>query len=70
MSCVNRNNIAMEKKEVWFHLIKINWHIFTSLDFVVSRAKSSEKLNKMVSKFFYHLDNVTLHSINLILSRE
>ena len=51
-------------------ILNINWHICTSFDFAISRAKSSEKLNKIVSKLFYHLDNVTLHSVNLILSRE
>ena len=113
-------------KQVWFHLIDINWHICISLNFVISRAKSSEKfvsspeevflgkgilkifskckenahvklwfkkkkwvkicekvwsafpktsmegcfwkLNKIVPKLCYHLENVTLHSVNLILS--
>ena len=36
------------EKQVWFHLININWHICTSLDFVISRAKSSENIRREV----------------------
>ena len=45
MSYVNRNDMVMEKK-VWFHPININCYISTSLDFVIPRAKSSEKNQK------------------------
>ena len=49
------------KKQVWFLLININWHICTPLEFIIVRAKSSENSNNVVSIFFYHLHNVTLH---------
>ena len=32
------------KKQVWFHPININLHICTSLDFVISRTKISQKI--------------------------
>ena len=62
---LDKNDMAMEK-QVWYHVIDINWHICTSLDFVISRAKSSEKWNKTVSKLFSHLDNTTLYELNII----
>ena len=68
MSCVNRDDIPMEK-QVWFYFINVNWHICTSLDFVISRAKSSENLNKMLWKLLSHLDNTTLNELNIIKRR-
>ena len=42
------------------------WHICTSVDFGISRAKSSEKLNKIISKLFCHLGNTALNKLNIV----
>ena len=46
------------KKEVWFNPININWHICTSLDSIISRAKSSKKseaARRSQEKVFWNL---------------
>ena len=40
------------EKQVWFHLININWQICTSLDFVISKGKSSEKIRSSPAEVF------------------
>ena len=54
------------ENQVRFYFININWHICTSLDFVISRAKSSENLNKKVWKLLSHPDNTTLNKLYTI----
>ena len=54
------------QNRVWSHIINIHWHICTSLEIAVSRAKSSEKLNEIVSKLFHHLHNITPNKLNII----
>ena len=40
------------EKQVWLHPININWDIFTSLDFVILRAKRSQKIRGSPAETF------------------
>ena len=65
MSFVNRNDMTMEKRSFILSCKYKLTCILTSLDFVIWRGKSSEKLNKIVSKLFCHLDYTSLNKLNI-----
>ena len=52
MSSANRNDMSMLKINL-IYLINLNWHIYTSLDLVISRVKSSKKSEAVLQRCFY-----------------